>query len=97
MQGIEAMRLDRPAARRDRDLASGPAKLCQALGIDGRCNGVDLVIGPGGLVIVDDGVLPPPRPGVSPRVGISVAVDQRWRWYVPDDPNVSRARPSGWS
>src|SRR5690606_39805149 len=31
LQGIDAMRLLRPKARRDRDLASGPGKLSQAL------------------------------------------------------------------
>ena len=36
VDGIDAMRRARPAARRDRDLCSGPAKLCQALGIDRR-------------------------------------------------------------
>lgn len=33
--GIEAMWADRPAARRATDLASGPGRLCQALGIVG--------------------------------------------------------------
>ncbi len=41
--GLEAMRAVRPAARRDRDLCSGPAKLCQALGITGGDSGLDLL------------------------------------------------------
>jgi DNA-3-methyladenine glycosylase len=88
--GIEQMRRDRPRARRDRDLASGPAKLCQALGIDGSFDGADLVAADRGVAIYDDGVEPPSRPGVGPRVGISVAIDEPWRWYVPGDPNLSR-------
>jgi DNA-3-methyladenine glycosylase len=95
LTGIDAMRAARPAARRDRDLCSGPAKLCQALGVDGTRNGIDLVAGEGGLSIVDDGVAPPGRPGVSTRIGLRVGADHRWRWYVPGDPNISRARPSG--
>nr|WP_249419898.1 DNA-3-methyladenine glycosylase [Rhabdothermincola salaria] len=92
LAGLEAMRHDRSAARRDRDLANGPAKLCQALGIDGDHDGADLVDGTG-PTILDDGVPPPPSPATSGRVGISVAVEHPWRWFVPDDPHVSPGRP----
>jgi DNA-3-methyladenine glycosylase len=47
VSGIEAMRLSRPAARRERDLCNGPAKLCQAFGITGADNGTDLFDRPG--------------------------------------------------
>ena len=43
--GVDAMRAARPTARRDRDLCSGPAKLCQAFGLDGTFDGADLVTG----------------------------------------------------
>jgi DNA-3-methyladenine glycosylase len=88
VDGLDAMRAARPAARRDRDLASGPGRLTQALGIDVAFDGADLVRGP--IRLVDDGTSPPTRPGVSARIGISKAVDQPWRWFVPGDPNVSR-------
>ncbi|MDW3212952.1 MAG: DNA-3-methyladenine glycosylase [Ilumatobacteraceae bacterium] len=63
-------------------LADGPAKLCQAFGIDGAHNGVDLRSG-GGVGLFDDGVQPPTDPRVGPRVGISKAVDVPWRWRTP--------------
>ncbi len=78
----------RVAARRERDLCSGPAKLVQALGLGRDHDGADLVRGP--VTIEDDGTLPPRRPGRSPRVGIRVAVEHPWRFFVPGDPNVSR-------
>jgi DNA-3-methyladenine glycosylase len=87
--GLEAMRARRPAARRDADLTSGPAKLCQALGIGRDQDGADLVRGPG-VRIFDDGMPPPERPGLSARVGITQAVDRPWRWFVAGDPYVSR-------
>jgi DNA-3-methyladenine glycosylase len=107
--GLPAMRRLRPAARRDRDLCNGPAKLCQALGITGVDNGADLVRprpsaatalatpdasdpldAPDPVRLVDDGTAPPTHPGRGPRVGISVATEQRWRWWVAGDECVSR-------
>lgn len=77
------------AVRRDRDLCSGPAKLCQAFGLDRAFDGADLVTGDRGVLIVDDGVRPPRRPGNSTRIGLSAGQEHPWRWYVEGDPNVS--------
>jgi DNA-3-methyladenine glycosylase len=84
------MRAARASCRRDRDLCRGPARLCQALGIDRAQDGIDLTDGAGGFSIVDDGMPPPLEPVATTRVGITRAADQPWRWYVPDDPHVSR-------
>lgn len=88
--GVEEMRADRPAARADRDLLRGPGRLCAAMAIRREHDGADLVTGDRGVRLLDDGVPPPASPVVAPRVGISVAVDVPWRWYIPDDPHVSR-------
>lgn len=90
LTGLAAMYTVRSKARRDRDLCSGPAKLTQAMGIDGTHDGIDLVTGSGGFCVVDDGTLPPDDPVASARVGVSHAIDKPWRWYVPGEPNVSR-------
>ena len=90
VEGIDAMRAVRPAAKRDRDLCNGPARLTQALGITGPDDGADLVTGDQCITIVDDGIPPPADPVCTPRVGITKAADEPWRWYVPGDPNVSR-------
>ncbi|MDP8987140.1 MAG: DNA-3-methyladenine glycosylase [Actinomycetota bacterium] len=87
--GLEEMWRRRPAARREWDLCRGPARLCQALGIDGSADGDDLVTEAGGTTIVDAGVPPPEEVVRTPRIGISVATEERWRWYSGGDPNVS--------
>jgi DNA-3-methyladenine glycosylase len=88
VRGLDAMRARRPAARADRQLCSGPARLTQALGLDRRHDGVDLLAGP--VRLLDDGVPPPDTPGVSRRIGLTAGAEHSWRWYVPGDPNVSR-------
>ena len=90
LTGIEEMWPRRPKARRERDLCSGPAKLTQALAIDGRHDGADVVTGDRGIVITDDGTPPPTSPGVSTRIGLTAGADHPWRWYVPGDPSLSR-------
>src|SRR5690606_2165165 len=87
--GIEAMRAARPKARRDRDLASGPGRLAQALGIDRGFDGADLVAGDHGVRIASDGMPPPAEPVAGPRIGISQGREHPWRWHVPGHKHVS--------
>lgn len=77
----------------DRDLARGPARLCQALGIDLSCNGEYLGEGPLTLT------LPPTPPAVQdvrtgPRVGLRQAADHPWRFWLAGEPTVSVYRPA---
>jgi DNA-3-methyladenine glycosylase len=96
LEGFDEMRARRPAARTDRDLCRGPARLCQALGITGSCDGWDLTRRtPDGPWIGDDGTPPPLEAGVSVRIGLSRGAEHPWRWFVAGDPNVSRAPASG--
>ena len=92
VHGLEAMRALRPKARRDRDLACGPGKLSQAMGLTGADDGADLVSGAQGVALVDDGVAPPERPAIGPRVGISKAMEFPWRFHVPGHLHVSARR-----
>ena len=90
LAGIERMRERRGVTLRDRDLCSGPGKLGQAFGVDRAFDGADLVRGR--LRIVDDGVAPPARPGVSRRVGLGVDKGEELllRYFLPDNDYVSR-------
>ena len=90
LSGLDQMRAARPKARRDRDLCSGPGKLCQAFAVTREDDGADLVSGDRGLTIVDDGLPPPRTPVMTTRVGLSAGVELPWRWYVAADANVSR-------
>jgi DNA-3-methyladenine glycosylase len=83
-----------PGQHPDRDLARGPARLCQALGIDRALNGADAV-DPGSPLRVSAGS-GGPRPAAAvragPRVGISQARDVPWRFWLDGDDSVSPYR-----
>ncbi|MDE0656840.1 MAG: DNA-3-methyladenine glycosylase [Acidimicrobiaceae bacterium] len=91
LEGLEAMyAARRPAARRHRDLCSGPAKLTQALGIDGDLDGANLVTGDHGVTIVDDAEPPPLSPAATTRIGLTNGADLPWRFHVPGVADMSR-------
>jgi DNA-3-methyladenine glycosylase len=93
IDGVEAMAAVRPTARSTRELCRGPGRLCQALGITGADDGVDLLDPASPVRLLDDGVLPPRRPARSGRVGVSRAAERPWRFFVVDEPCVSAGRP----
>ena len=76
---------------RSRDLARGPGRLTQALGIDASLNGT--LVNGGGAVSLVPGPLPG-RMAAGPRVGVSVAADVPWRFWIADDPHVSAYKRS---
>jgi DNA-3-methyladenine glycosylase len=90
-----------------RDLARGPARLCQALAITRAQDGAD-VCDPASPLRVRwpgpaEAAAGPAAASIShgPRVGVSAAADVPWRFWVTGDPTVSvyrahaprRARP----
>ncbi len=65
---------------RSKDLANGPGKLCQALGVTGDHDGVDLRDGPirlGRPVGIGDRMV-----RATPRIGISKATKREWRFVA---------------
>ena len=78
-----------------RDLARGPARLCQALGIDRAQDGADVIADQSPLRI-RAGTGNPARSGkivTGPRVGVSSATEVPWRFWYEGDPTVSVYRP----
>ncbi|HUG93263.1 MAG TPA: DNA-3-methyladenine glycosylase [Planctomycetaceae bacterium] len=71
------------------DLARGPARLCEAFGIDRSLDGWDLTRGRRLWIARGDGSEPPPI-AASPRVGVTSAHELPLRFYVPDNRFVSR-------
>ena len=90
IEGLEVIRLRRPA-RTERELTSGPGRLCVALGIDRRLDKADLL---GDQIWIEEGVtIPAKRIARGPRIGIDYAqqwVNKPWRFWVRDNSFVSR-------
>jgi DNA-3-methyladenine glycosylase len=89
VSGLDVARARRPGAS-DRDLARGPARLCNALGIALDDNGNDLVTGPITLSLSE----PPAEVSTGPRVGLRGDPDRPWRFWLTGDPTVSTYRPA---
>jgi DNA-3-methyladenine glycosylase len=89
LAGIDAMRARRGAVGEDQ-LCSGPGKLTQALGIELSENGTSLVDGPVRVLAADARA----RVTVGTRIGISKAIDLRWRFCLAGNRHVSRPRPA---
>ena len=102
--GLDEMRAARAAASsreptllRDRDLCSGPAKLCQAMSIGRAHNGADL-LAPASTLRLEAPpgfrpLAPEDRPA-SARIGLSKHAGEwaarPWRWHAAGNPYVSR-------
>ena len=102
MAGIERMRRARGAAGSDASVGAGPARLCEALGIDRSLDGLDLLsddrlrlaepgtgqarLGPGEQVVA------------GPRVGVSYAgpewATRPWRFGIARHASLSRPFPA---
>jgi len=93
VDGLPLARQRRPAAKKDTDLAAGPAKLMQVLALDRSANATSLVDGSGPASLA-----PPRRPvlegeiAAGPRVGVTSAHDVPWRFWIAGDPTVSTYR-----
>ncbi|MEE9225483.1 MAG: DNA-3-methyladenine glycosylase [Bacteroidota bacterium] len=96
IEGIEEMRRNRGSTGNDgnhgnlANLTNGPAKMCQAFGIDKKLNGADLT---GDEIYIANGE--PIRKiniGITTRVGIVNGRDKKWRCYVEGSRFVSKAK-----
>jgi DNA-3-methyladenine glycosylase len=85
-EGIELMK-KRRRCQNIKDLTSGPAKLCQALGIDRSLNGADLC---SDMIYVEDRGENIREIVSSSRIGINEGKQKNWRFLIENNEFVSR-------
>lgn len=89
-EGIEHMMENRGVRQLER-LTNGPGKLTQAIRIDRRLNGEDLV--KSRVLFLERGRRIR-NVGSSSRVGINAGTEYKWRFFVEGNRFVSKGRPS---
>ncbi|GGY19657.1 DNA-3-methyladenine glycosylase [Streptomyces minutiscleroticus] len=94
VEGADLARTRRLSARKDDELAKGPARLATALDVDRSLDGADACGGPdgpfslrAGRPVASDLVGNGPRTGVSGEGGV-----HPWRFWITGDPTVSPYR-----
>ena len=95
ISGADVARKRRPAARRDAELAKGPARLTAALGLDRGDNGLDLTDPESPVRLLAGDPVPAELIRTGPRVGVAAAMDVPWRFWVAGSPAVSAYKRGG--
>ncbi len=83
--GLDAMR-ERRGQEKPTALCSGPGKLAQALAVGPAYNGLSLFESPFELRAMPAGI----DVAIGPRIGITKAVDEPWRFGLKGSPYLSR-------
>jgi len=94
-EDLARTRRTKSAAIASRDLARGPARLCQALGIDRSLDGADVCASGSPLRVRWPGARRTDRSAKiisGPRVGIARAAEVPWRFWIEGEPTVSAYR-----
>lgn len=91
--GIDVMALNRfgisdLSPKQIINLTNGPAKFCQAFGIARKENGLDLT--EENIFLLEGENISKNQITVTTRIGIKKSVDLPWRFYIKDNPYVSR-------
>jgi DNA-3-methyladenine glycosylase len=97
--GVKQMMANR-GVEKPTEIASGPGKLAKALGITTEQKGLDVA---GSQFYLLDDKTPAGKVWCSPRIGLTDGKDKPWRFFIKDNPHVSKgaayvnqgARPLG--
>ena len=79
LKGLSLMQENR-GANSSKNLTNGPGKLCMALSITDKENGLDVSNGKSNIVVIDEG-LKPGKILCTPRIGISKGKELKWRFF----------------
>ncbi len=93
VEGLELARLRRPTAKRDDELAQGPARLAKAMGFARKQNGIAALGGEVSVTLPEEPAL---NVMTGPRVGISGpggTAEYPWRFWLDGEPTVSKFKP----
>jgi DNA-3-methyladenine glycosylase len=92
-EGTELARKHRPKARKDRELAQGPARLATALDVDRALNGTDACTPGTPLELLTGTPADRTRIRTGPRTGVGGdGAHHPWRYWIDGDPTVSPYR-----
>jgi DNA-3-methyladenine glycosylase len=95
VSGLDVVRARRPTARGTGEFAKGPAILTSVLGIDRVQNGLDLTDPASPVRLLTGNRVPVEQVRTGPRVGVAMAMDTPWRFWVDGSPAVSTYRRGG--
>lgn len=93
VDGIDRMAVNRFSTKKitpkqHLNLTSGPAKLCQAFGITRNQNGTDLT--GRSIYLLENKAVSESETVKTTRIGIKKSVDLPWRFYIRNNPFVSK-------
>ncbi len=86
IEGLETMMRLR-GCDKSANLTNGPGKICQAFSLDTSQSGIDLT---GSEMFVTEGDRGRFSIATSPRIGIKDGTDRKWRFYIKENPFVSK-------
>ncbi|MET9264184.1 DNA-3-methyladenine glycosylase [Amycolatopsis sp. NPDC004079] len=95
VEGADIVRKRRPNARGNGELAKGPAILTSVLSLAREQNGVDLTDPESPVRLRVGERVPAENVRTGPRVGVAMAMETPWRFWVDGSPAVSTYRRGG--
>lgn len=94
LSGLDGGRSRRPTAR-GVELAKGPAILTSVLGLDRDHDGIDLTDPASSVRLLVGEDIPLADICSGPRVGVAMAMETPWRFWIDGSPGVSTYRRGG--